>query len=199
MRARCRPLALELRPRASTRRRFTGLASPPAPLGFGTSAERTHLSLAGLSHAFTELIRGAAEGVRSEEIAFADAAESVYARLADDLDRHLLDPELVAAAPLSFLSVYGRRDGRPARATTWFPQALCTERNFIELTAANTAVTTARLLRGELSVRGGYTLSEHEVLDADYAAEVVSRLPDRPEGATLMGQRLEFLDGEGGD
>jgi hypothetical protein len=111
--------------------------SAPAPLPFGDGAEQTHHALAGFTRAFTALIREAAERVRSEEVAFADAAASVYAQLAADLDRYLLDPETFSAAALAFLSVYGRKGGRPVRATTWFPQALFTERNFIELTARN--------------------------------------------------------------
>lgn len=154
-------------------------------------APYSDLNAAGFTQTFTDLLHDAAARVRGEEHDFESAARFVHGQLDAGLDDYLLDPALFAAVPGYSMSVYGRKEGKRARAAAWIPQAYFDERNWFDLTAANVAVSVARLLRGDIGKRGAFRLPEADTLDDAYIAEVTSRLPYRPEGVALVGRRLE--------
>lgn len=174
-----------------------GFASVPVislpPPGEFDEVPHIHLSIAGFAQDFSDLLRGVAAQLRTGEIEFDAAVASVRERIELDLAGYLLDPALFAAMPGYFMSVYGRKDGRPARAATWVSQPYYTERNWLDLTAANVAISVARLLRGDIDAPGAHVMIEVDSLDEAFVAELASRLPDVPEGVPLIGRRLEFL------
>ena len=73
--------------------------------------------------------------------------------LTGDLDAYLLDTDLFARLPGEFSTVYGRSRGRPARASTWFAQDWWTTENWLDMTAANVAMSVTRLVSGRISTR----------------------------------------------
>ena len=97
--------------------------------------------------------------------------------------------------PGFFISVYGRKDERPACAALWVPQAYYTQRNWLDMTAAAAAVSVLRVLGGQIDAPGAHPkLAEVDSLDDAQLAEMKSLLPDVPQGVPYVDKRIEFLD-----
>lgn len=175
-----------------------GFASLPViavdPPGELNDTPRINVDMAGLAQPFTNLLHALASQLRAEELEFDAAVAMAHRRLAADLDSYLLDPALFAAMPGYFISVYGRIEGRSARAAAWDPQPFYTQGNWLDLTAANVAVSVFRLLRGDINTAGAQPLAKMDAMDDAYIAEVTSLLPEVPAGLPLVDKRIEFLD-----
>jgi hypothetical protein len=156
-------------------------------------APSTYTSIPGLSRAFVALIHVTAARVRADELTYDEAVAEVRDALASDLDAHLLDPALFARLPGEFCTAYGRSSGRSARASTWFPQQWYTPQNWLDMTAANVAMSVTRLLNGRITERGALRLADADTLDEAYLAELESRMPFRPAGVPFVDRGLELL------
>jgi hypothetical protein len=164
------------------------------PPGQANGAPQIGVDMAGLGQPFTELLQGLAAQLRAETLDFAAAVTEAHRQLAEDLDPYLLAPALFAALPGYFNCVYGRLEGRPARAATFSPQAYYTQGNWLDLTAANVAMSVFRLLDGTINTPGARPLAEMDSLDDAYIAKLTAMMPEVPAGVPLIDERIEFLD-----
>lgn len=122
------------------------------------------------------------------------AVESVYEQLGAHLDKYLPPTKLFASMPGFFASVWGRKEGRPARAATWTPQAYYTERNWLHMTAARAAVSVVRL-RGDIRTAGAFgNVADVDSLNDARIAEIQSLMPEAPAGVPFVDRRIEFLE-----
>lgn len=132
----------------------------------------TFASIAGFAQPVTDLLQATAARLRIQALDFDTAVALVYQRLEADLDTYLLDTKLFASMSGEFTSVYGRKQGRPARAATWIPQPWYTERNWLDMTAASVALSVVRLMRGDIDAPGAHLLADADTLDDTYLAEL---------------------------
>ena len=138
------------------------------------------------------LLREYALRVLEGEIDSDSAIDSFYDSVERDPHRWLILLDDFVPIPKLWARAVGRKEGRAARCTCWFPPAMWSVGGYF-LTSAALAAAVRKILRGEIRERGVMT-AETAFEPQSFFDEVAAMLPEPPPDGKLIHESFEWLE-----